>query len=93
LALRTRKVLETVAGGDGSSAGEPEYGDIRGLLWLLTPREKRVVLLRTQSLEYQHIAVQLEVSAKTAAALLTGARRKLQHEVQGATQRPKSLHS
>jgi DNA-directed RNA polymerase specialized sigma24 family protein len=44
-------------------------------------------------LKYQHIAVQLEVSAKTAAALLTGARRKLQHEVQGATQRPKSLHS
>lgn len=86
-------MLEAFAGGDGSSAGESEYGDIRGLLWLLTPRERDVILLRMQSLKYQDIAVQLEVSAKTVAALLARARRKLQHAVQGAVQQPKSLHS
>jgi RNA polymerase sigma-70 factor (ECF subfamily) len=75
--LQPREVLESVPA-DERFPPLDHSGDIRHLLWVLTPREKQVVLLRMESLKYQQIAARLEISPKTTAALLARAIRKLQ---------------
>ncbi|MGA2326991.1 MAG: sigma-70 family RNA polymerase sigma factor [Bryobacteraceae bacterium] len=83
--LKPPEVLEAFAADDAVPVrGADHGGDVSRLLWVLTPREKEVILLRMESLKYQEIAAQLGVSPKTVAALLARALRKLQRAAESA---------
>ena len=84
--LQPRDVLEAVAACETSHAGGATYGDVSRLLWVLTPRERQVFLLRIQSMKYQEIATQLDISPKTVSTLLARACHKLRDAVDGADQ-------
>jgi RNA polymerase sigma-70 factor (ECF subfamily) len=55
-----------------------DFEDIRHLLWVLSPREEEVLLLRLEALKYREIADQLGISMNSVNTLLARALRKLQ---------------
>ena len=78
---RHAEVLESSERMDLRSApshDQDEWGDLRRILAVLTPRETEVLMLRMQVLKYREIADQLNISDKSVSTLLARALRKLQ---------------
>lgn len=74
---RSMEVVEDLDSLPATPAGV-ELDDVTKLLWVLSPREEEVLLLRMGGLKYEEIASQLGITANSVNTLLARALRKLQ---------------
>jgi RNA polymerase sigma factor (sigma-70 family) len=76
--LRLQEPLDELEVAGESVTGMSDFAEIRNLLWVLSPREEEVLLLRLEALKYREIADQLGISMNSVNTLLARALRKLQ---------------